>query len=218
MSSRTVTTQAELDKALADKIDWIEIESDAGVWLEISNCGSATVRASGSATVTAYDSATVTASTHTAVHLHSASVNINGGVIIDHTKIDLTVPSEWAAYHGVEVAAGVATVYKAVNDSYTTDRCTDYSPGATPHAPDWKSDAYCGNGLHFGPTPHHALAYHPEATRFMEAKIALADLVVLTGGAAKCKAPRVVEPLVEVDIHGERVATAVADDLVEVAS
>jgi hypothetical protein len=234
MSERIVTTQAELDKAIKDKIDWIEIRSEAGVWLEVTAYDSSTVRAYGSSavraygssavraydsstvtaydssTVTAYDSSTVTASSHTAVHLHSGRVLLKGGVVIDHTKIDLDDATTWADYHGVEIIDGVATVYKAVDDKYTTDRGFNYSPGATPSAPDWKAHRDCGNGLHFGPTPGHALAYHPEATKFMEAKVALADLVTLTGGTAKCKAPKVVSPLVEVDIHGNRVAVEVA--------
>src|ERR1041385_3060836 len=54
MSARKVTTQAELDAAPADAaVDWIEIRSPRGVWLELGNSGSATVTAYGSATVTA---------------------------------------------------------------------------------------------------------------------------------------------------------------------
>jgi hypothetical protein len=62
MSTRTVTTQAELDAALAKRVSTIIIDSPRGVWLTISDSGSATVRASGSATVRAWDSATVRAS------------------------------------------------------------------------------------------------------------------------------------------------------------
>jgi hypothetical protein len=105
----------------------------------------------------------------------------------------------------VKVSKGLATVYKAVDDRYTTPRGFDYSPGATPEAPDWKATDDCGNGLHFGPTPIHALAYHDEATRFMAAQVALTDLVPITGSTAKCKAPRVVAPLVEVTIDGVKV-------------
>ena len=64
---------------------------------------SATVHAYGSATVTAYDSATVhasgsatvTATPKVAVHLHSGRCTIAGGVLIDHTIIDLTDPQTW---------------------------------------------------------------------------------------------------------------------------
>ena len=54
MSARTVTTQAELDAALADAASEILIDSPRGVWIKLRASGSATVRASGSATVEAY--------------------------------------------------------------------------------------------------------------------------------------------------------------------
>ncbi|MFZ1285644.1 MAG: hypothetical protein WAR57_01240, partial [Candidatus Phosphoribacter sp.] len=53
----TVTTQAELDAALAANADNIAIRSPRGMWLHVY--GSATVEAYGSATVWAYGSATV---------------------------------------------------------------------------------------------------------------------------------------------------------------
>lgn len=56
-----VTTQSELNKAVADKVDWIEIHSPAGVLIE----------------VTAYGSSTVTACGSVAVHLHSATVKLS---------------------------------------------------------------------------------------------------------------------------------------------
>jgi cytoskeletal protein RodZ len=148
MSQCIVTTQAELDKALTEKADWIDIRSPSGVWLEISASGSATVRASGSATVrasgsatvsafdsatvSAYGSATVSASSLVAVHLHSASVHVSGGVVLDHTKVANFTALEWCEYNGVIVENGVATLYKAVNNEFTTDRGTDYSPGSLP--------------------------------------------------------------------------------------
>ena len=51
MTTRTVTTQAELDAALAEGVDFVDVQSPAGVWLEVTACGSSTV--------TAYDSSTV---------------------------------------------------------------------------------------------------------------------------------------------------------------
>jgi hypothetical protein len=303
MSERTVTTQAELDAALADKtVDWIEIRSPRGVWLDVVSSdsatvtaygsatvtasgsatvtasgsatvraygsatvraydsatvrasGSATVRASGSATVRAYDSATVRASGSAtvtasgsatvtaydsatvraydsatvrasgsatvrasgsatvratpkcAVHLHSGYAKVKGGVLIDHTA-DLSDPADWCEYHGVTVTkAGIATLYKAANDAWTTDRGTDYSPGAKPTAPDWRDNNECGGGLHFSPSPIQALAYHEDATRFVAVGVKVADLRPIPGGTAKAKAPAVVRACVEVDIDGEPVA------------
>ena len=85
-----VSTQAELDAALARGDSIIDIISPAGVWLKISNSdsasvqaydsasvqayGSASVWAYGSASVRAYGSASVQAGRYVAVHLHSQRV------------------------------------------------------------------------------------------------------------------------------------------------
>ena len=45
MMTRIVTTQEELDKAVADGISWIEIRSKRGVWIEVTAYGSSTVTA-----------------------------------------------------------------------------------------------------------------------------------------------------------------------------
>jgi hypothetical protein len=57
----TVTTQAELDNALADKAAQIDIRSDAGVWLQINQTGSSSVVARGSSRVEARGSSRVEA-------------------------------------------------------------------------------------------------------------------------------------------------------------
>jgi hypothetical protein len=258
MTTREVRTQAALNKAIADKVDWIDIRSPAGVWLEVVNSDSSTVRAYGSSTVRAYDSSTVTAygsstvtaygsstvraydsstvtaygsSTVTAygsstvraydsstvracdsstvraawlvaVHLHSATVKVAGGVVLDHSNIRDFDAKQWCEYHGVKVSHGIATLYKAVNDKWTTDRGTDYSPGSKPSCDDFKDTDACGNGLHFGPTPVHALYYFREATRFVAVGVRLDELRPITGDTAKAKAPRVVRACVEVDIDG----------------
>ena len=203
-STTVVRTQAELDEALAANAVTVEIRSPAGVWLEVRATGSSTVRAYDSSTVRAYDSSTVTATPCVAVHLHSALVTINGGVVIDVTTINDTA-EKWCAHHDVEVTDGIATLYKAVNDQWTTSRGTDYSPGSTPEATDWFDDAQCGRGLHFGPTPNHALTYFLDATRFVAVGVELATLRPIPGGTAKCKAPKVVRACVEVDLDGNEV-------------
>ena len=224
----TVKTQAELDQALADGADGIVIDSPAGVWIYLS--GSATVRASGSATVRAYDSATVSAydsatvsaydsatvsaygsatvsaTQYVAVHLHSKRVTLDGdGVVIDVTDIDWSDPATWCESRGIHVVDGIAYLYKAVDDKWTTERGTDYTPGATPEAPDWDPAPECGGGLHFCATPLDALGYH-SGPRFVRVGVALGDLVVILpgwgGSRDKVKAPRVVDACVAVDIHG----------------
>jgi hypothetical protein len=233
MSTRIVRTQEELDRAIADKIDWIEIRSERGVWIEVTACDSSTVTAYGSSTVTAcdsstvraydsstvracdsstvraYGSSTVRACDSVAVHLHSATVSLTGGVVLDHTKIADFSPKEWCEYHGVTIEKGVATLYKAVNDKWTTDRGIDYSPGSKPSCDDWSDTPCCGGGLHFGPTPFHALAYHPEATKFISVGVRVSELRPITdGGTAKAKAPRVVRACAEVDIDGRPIGEA----------
>ena len=168
----------------------------------VTASGSATVRAFGSATVRASDSATVTATPKVAVHLHSGRCTIAGGVLIDHTIIDLTDPQTWCDYHGVPTVDGIATVHKAVDDDWTTGRGTVYRPGATPSAPDWRDDRECGGGLHFSPQPWQAREYMPNATRFVAVGVAVADLRPILGATPKCKTPRVVSPCVEVTIDG----------------
>jgi hypothetical protein len=165
-------------------------------------CDSATVRACDSATVRACDSATVRASSHVAVHLHSGRVQLDGGVLIDHTAVNELDAATWCTYHGVLVEDGIATVYKAVDERWSTDRGTDYSPGSLPDCPDWTDNNECGGGLHFSPSPTQAQAYHPSATRFVAVGISVADLRPIVGSTAKCKAPRVVRACVEVDAFG----------------
>jgi hypothetical protein len=61
MIERTVTTQQELDKALADKADRIYIQSPEGVWIALRNSGSSHVEARGSSHVEARGSSHVEA-------------------------------------------------------------------------------------------------------------------------------------------------------------
>ena len=266
MSTCTVTTQAELDSALADPaVDRVIIDSPRGVWLCVTSngvssatveasgsatveawgsatveaWGSATVRASdsatvgawgsatveasdsatvgawdsatveawGSATVRAWDSATVRATPWVAVHLHGARATVTGGHIIDVSALDLTDAPTWCAYHGVPVVDGVATLYKAIGDTWTTDRGTDYSPGSAPEAADWRDDHQCGGGLHFSPTPTQARDYHPSATRYVAVGVRLDELSPILGGTPKAKARRVVIACREVTIDGKAVSS-----------
>ena len=106
---------------------------------------------------------------------------------------------------GGVVKVSVATLYKAVNDRWTTDRGFDYSPGALPTCPDWQDNNTCGGGLHFSPTPAAALAYHREATRFVAVGVAVETLRPILANPPKAKAPVVVRACVEVDINGAEV-------------
>ena len=215
MSTTTVTTQAELDKALADKVDTIYIDSPTGVWLQLTDPGSSRVEARGSSSVeawesssvVAWDSSSVEAGSHTAVHLHSGRVTVKGGVVIDHTTVDQDDPAQWAAYRGVTVTDGEAILYKAVDsDLYAgqSHLLTAYPIGETVTAPDWKPSRGCGHGLHFSPHPVEARGYFngDGVPRYLECAVPLADLVPLND---KCKAPSC-RVLREVDAHREAVS------------
>ena len=176
--------------------------------------GSSHVEARGSSHVEARDSSHVVAAKYTAVHLHSQRVQLDAtGAVIDMTAIDTSDPYTWCEMRGVTVEAGktskkdIAWVYKAVNDQWTTDRGTDYSPGSTPEAPDWARTGGCGNGLHFGVTPSHSAQYFSEATRYVKCGVRLSECEVL---GDKIKARRVVVPCVEVDRYGAVVEAAKA--------
>ena len=227
MSTRTVTTQAELDAALAEHVDIITINSPRGVWLTISHTGSATVRASGSATVwasgsatveasgsatvEAWDSATVwasgsatvRASKWVAVHLFSARATVSGGVVIDVSALDLDDLATWTEYHGATVTDGTLTAYKAVGDDWQTDRKGwVYAPGATVTAEDWDAKPECGGGLHLCLTPSKSRGYYSEATRYVECLIDMSEAVVVYRDKVKARSVRVVR---EVTIDGEPV-------------
>jgi hypothetical protein len=80
MTTQVVKTQQELDAALADEaVTIIHIDSPRGVWLRLTEPGSATVEAYGSATVGAYGTATVRAyGTATVEAYGSATVRAYG--------------------------------------------------------------------------------------------------------------------------------------------
>ena len=299
----TVTTQAELDQALAAKTPVIYIYSPAGVWLRIDNSGSSNVVARGSSNVEAWgssnveargssnvvargssnvvargssnvvardssnvvawgssnvvardssnvvawdssnveargssnvvargssnvvardssnvvargssnvvarDSSNVEAGKYVSVHLHSQCVTLTGdGHVIDLTTIDFDDPAVWCEFHGVTVEDGIAYLYKAVNQQWTTDRGMDYSPGSTPEAADWDATwRDCGRGLHFCDHPIKSLGFlggYAKDARFLKVGVRLDEMVTL---GDKVKARRVVVACVEVDRYGKPV-------------
>ena len=203
--STIVKTQQELEAALADGKADIIIDSPRGVWLTVSD--SATVRAWGSATVGASGSATVRAGRYVAVHLHSQSVMLSGGVVIDMTALDRSDPATWCDLNGIDVTEdGRALVYKAVDADLTAGHghtLTAYPIGETVTAPDWSKRAGCGRGLHFGRSPMAAAGYHRGDTgpRYLACEVDLTEVVVLDD---KIKA-RSCLVLREVDRHGREI-------------
>ncbi len=168
---------------------------------------SSSVEAWDSSSVEARDSSSVEAGKYVAVHLHSQRVTLTGeGHVIDITAIDFNDPAVWCEFHGVEVVDGIAYLYKAVNQQWTTPRGTDYSPGSTPEAPDWDATwRDCGKGLHFCDHPTRSLDFlggYARDARFLKVGVRLDEMVTL---GDKVKARRVVVACVEVDRHGKPV-------------
>ena len=233
-ATATVTTQNQLDQALADPTcTKILIDSPRGVWLKITSNGSATVRAGGSATVEArgsatveargsatvraggsatvqaWDSATVQAGNWVAVHIHSAHATVTGGHIIDTTSLDLTNPATWCAYHGIHVDDNNnAHLYKAVDDGLYAGHSwtpTQYTIGATITPDQWRDNNRCGYGLHASPTARQAQGYYSAAARFLEVVCPVTDLRPID--ASKAKAPALLV-LREVDLNGSPLKAA----------
>jgi hypothetical protein len=163
----------------------------------------------GNATATLRDNATATADgPYTSVRNLSTAAKAllkRGAILIQPPTLETF--EEWARFYDVKVSRGVAILYKAVTDEFRSGRGFDYSPGSKPEAPDWKDDDACGGGLHFSPTPGHALGYNWDATRFVACPVRADEVRPITDGygwSDKVKAPRVVgKGCYEVDINGE---------------
>ena len=229
--SATVRTQAETDAALKAGEPLIIIDAPSDVWITLTDTGSSCVEAWGSSRVEAWDSSRVVARDSscveawdsscvvalgtsrveagrcTAVWLHSQHVTLDAkGATIDMTAIDPSDPATWCDLKGVAVTDGKALVYKAVDADLTAGHGytpTTYPIGGTVTAPDWRADRSCGHGLHFSPTPRHALAYYSGdgPARYLACEVALNTLVPLND---KCKAPTA-RVLREVDEWGDPV-------------
>lgn len=143
------------------------------------------------------------------VLVHGARAEVRGGRV---TRVDISTQELWCEYYGVDVADGVATLFKAVDSDYSTSRARPrnifYRPGETPSAPDWDGGAAeCGGGLHFSPTPAMALEFNSGAKRFVACPVRLADIAVHPDGEypQKVKARGCCAPVWEVDRRGARI-------------
>jgi hypothetical protein len=216
----TVTTQSELDAALAANESPIYIESPEHVTLtlvasasshvvardssHVVAWGSSHVVARDSSHVVARDSSHVEAGRFVAVHVHSQHVTVEGGVVIDLTAVDLTDPATWCEFHGVKVGDGSVSLFKALDEHYESGHQynrTRYEVGCEVVCSDWRDDNECGGGLHLGPSTHHATAYRTDAKRWVRVDVALDDLRPILGGTPKCKV-RSCRVVAEVDRYG----------------
>jgi hypothetical protein len=150
-----------------------------------------------------HGSSTVNATSHVAVHLHSGSCRVDGGVLIDHTTVDESDPATWCSYHGATVSDDQVVLYKAVRQDWRSTYGTRYQPGTRASCDDFRADGHCGGGLHLSPTPSQAGAYDHQATRYVEVRVPLAGINVIGPDKVKTAA---VECVREVDVHGRPVA------------
>jgi hypothetical protein len=172
---------------------------------QVTASGSSQVRAFDSSQVRAYGSSQVTASKYVAVTRQIGhSGNVTGGVVIA-----IQAPKsakDWCAFRGLTVAGGVVILYKAVRGDYSSSRGFSYLPGTSPSATDWDGGKKeCGGGLHFCASPHEAVGFDGEATRFLACPVALKDIRKPKATDAyphKVKARGICGPIVEVDIDG----------------
>ena len=218
MTAIYVHNQDELDTALNNpKYTYFDheiiIDSPDGVWLEVHTrryldvraygsstvqaYESSTVRAYESSTVQAYGSSTVQAGSFVAVHLFSAQVTINGGVIIDITTINNSDAKQWVDYHGAEINGDEVLLYKALSGDLvsgkTYDSRIEWPTSGVVSCDDWEPTNECGGGLHLSPHPHQAACYcEPEAERMLLCSVKLEDIYPIpTYYAPKCKVPSV---------------------------
>ena len=154
----------------------------------------------------------INASAHVVIMLHGKAKQIIGGKRIKANKPK--TPQEWCSHHGVSVKDGIATLFKAVDEDYSTSKARKvnvfYKPGEVPIAPDWDGGkAECGGGLHFSPTPYLALSFNYDAKKFVACPVELKDISVHPDGdyPDKVKAKGCCAPVYEVDRKGNRLTS-----------
>ena len=152
----------------------------------------------------------IKASAHVAIMQHGTARSIDGGRVLEVNKPSTS--AEWCDHYGVTVSNGIATLFKAVDDDYSTHRARvvdiTYAPGAIPVAPDWDGgEEECGGGLHASPHPKMALEFNSSAKHFVACPVRLDDIVVHPDGKYphKVKFKGCAAPTYEVDRNGNRV-------------
>ncbi|ENN89120.1 hypothetical protein RHSP_82707 [Rhizobium freirei PRF 81] len=139
---------------------------------------------------------------------HGPAKEISGGNILEANKP--STADEWCDHYGVDVIDGVATLFKAVDDDYSTSRARQkdisYAPGQIPVAPDWDGGLEeCGGGLHASPHPRMALEFNIGAKKFVGCPVKLEDISVHPNGSMpqKVKFRGCCSPCFEVDRNGK---------------
>jgi hypothetical protein len=168
--------------------------------------GNSSVEAWGNVFVRLFSALKVRASAHVVIMKHGKAKSVRGGVRVDAMKIKSA--ADWCELYGAKVVRGVVTLFKALDEDFTSLHGARYAPGDKPEATDWDGgEAECGGGLHFSPSPGAAKRFHYTAKKFAACPVKLTDIVVHPNGRypEKVKAPRVCKPCYEVDEHGNKV-------------
>jgi hypothetical protein len=219
-----VRSQQELDRALADGVEDVVINSPSGVVLRVG--GESCVRVGGESCVRVGDSATIQYVGDSATIQYvgdsatiqyvgdsatiqyvgdSATIHAYGGTVIDASRyvaIHLHDPRTWCEYHGVPVSDGVALVVKCVDGDLMAGqnhKPTMYPIGGTVSATDWDAGNHCGNGLHFSATTAQAFGCFQGdkrgSVRFLECSVDVGSMVVLSDDKAKAPSCRVLREI-----------------------
>ena len=219
MNIIAVTTQGQLDKALADGHTDLIVDAPDGPRLEIRHDGlvrlwgssRAVLRESSSAEL--WESSRAELRKHTCVHVWSKRATLTGpGHIIDMTDLDHTKLEDWLDYNNITVAEdGLLHLFKAVDGNL----CSVYSRGefayeigATVKPARWEDGHGCGHGIHLCPSPRHARNHFRGATRFIEVTCTLEDFRCIDWSKGKAREAVVVR---EVDIDGAPIAESEAE-------
>lgn len=142
------------------------------------------------------------------VLIHGDLAQISGG---KQTKVRLKTSKGWCDYYGVEIRKGIATLFKAIDDDYSTPTARTknifYKPGDRPSAPDWDGGKdECGGGLHASCHPLAALRFNPTAKKFVALPVRLKDFKPYPQAQYpdKVKFEKVAGPVWEVDRDGNK--------------
>jgi hypothetical protein len=227
MNWTKISTQAELDAAIAKDGGWLDCQASfrfsltKGSWRVRAAFGfkasvvaweNSSVEAWGNVFVRLFSALKIKASAHVAIMRHGPAKSLDGGRVLEANKP--STPADWCDHYGVAVENGVATLYKALDEDFSTDRARakniSYAPGQTPAAPDWDGGVEeCGGGLHASPHPKMALEFNSTAKRFAACPVKLEGISVHPDGyyPHKVKFSGCCAPCYEVDRNANPVAT-----------
>ena len=205
------STQTELDTAIKKGVAEIWLVGNGVFELtaygssQVRAYGSSQVRAYGSSQVRAYDSSQVRAyGNNSVVTVHGKYVKASGKYIIKVKPVASL--QAWFESYGLKITRGAVVLFKAVDADYRSSHNFVYTPGSIPTAPDWDGGkAECGGGLHFCPTPGHALEFQ-NGVKFVACPVRVKDIAFHRNAdyPTKVKAKRCCAPVWECDINGNR--------------